>query len=105
MERFMIRLLSPNPPFKVPVPPMFAPSAPTGLDSGVLTEFLKLQEVFLSCIEKGNGYDLAAMKITSPANRFLRLRVGAYLESNVTHEQYPWEQVRTLLAHPDFPAK
>jgi hypothetical protein len=105
MERFMIRLLSPNPPFKVPVPPMFVPSAPTGLDSSVLTEFLKLQDFFLACIEKANGYDLAALKITSPANRFLRLRVGAYLESNVTHEQYHWEQVRALLAHPDFPVE
>jgi hypothetical protein len=103
-ERFTIRLLSPNPPFKIPVPPSFAPSAPTNLDSTVLADYLQLQNALCAFVESANGYDLAGIKVTSPASRFFRLRLGAYLESTVTHEQYHWQQVQELLAHPDFPA-
>lgn len=102
-ERFTIRLLSPNPPFKLPVPPMFVPSTPSDPASAVQPDYLKLQDRLLACLENASGCDLTALKITSPANRFFRLRLGAYLESTITHEQYHWEQVKSLLAHPDFP--
>jgi hypothetical protein len=103
LERFILRVLSPNPPFKIPVPPIWVPATPQNPAATVLPDFLRLQNNLLALLEAANGYDLGAIKVTSPINRFVRLRFSAYTESTVTHEQYHLVQIRALLTHPDFP--
>jgi hypothetical protein len=102
-ERFFIRLLSPNPPFQVPVPSVYVPIAsddPTGQTG---PEFLELLTRTLTCIESANGLDLIRQKVPSPANEKLRLTVGAWLEGMVGHNEYHWIQVRALRDQAGFP--
>jgi hypothetical protein len=101
-DRFTMRALSANPPFKMPVPPALIPAA-SGSGAQILAEFLTLQDSLRKVVEDANGYDLAAVKVTSPLNRMFRLRFGAYLESTLTHQQYHWLQAQELLKNPDFP--
>jgi len=101
-ERFFIRMLSPNPPFKLPVPPQFTPQAPEDPLSQVLDPFLALQERYLKILEQANGYDLKASRVTSPVSPLLKMTVGGYLEAMVAHERYHWTQVEAILANPQF---
>ena len=102
-ERLYIRLLSPNPPFRVPVPPIFVPErrADPAVETG--PEFLRGLERTERCIHSANGLDLTRLKIPSPANSRLRLTVGAWLEGLVAHNEYHWMQVRALRSHARFP--
>lgn len=104
MEHNFIRVLSPNPPFKVPVPHQFLPQAPSEPVAQALDPFLELQDRFLLIVERANGYDLKAAKVTSPISALIKMTAGAYLEAMVAHERYHWTQVDALLAHPQFPA-
>ena len=103
-ERFFIRILSPNPPLKVPVPSLFIPKTVQEPLTQALEPFLELQERYLQVIERANGYDLKAIKVTSPSSSLVKMTVGSYLESMVAHGLYHWTQVEALLAHPQFPS-
>jgi hypothetical protein len=100
--RWFIRMLSPNPPFKVPVPPVYTPGSTEAIQD-FFPRFLKLQDDFQAVIQAANGFDLRVVKVVSPASRAVRLSVGAWLEAMAAHEQYHLLQVRALLAHPNFP--
>lgn len=103
IERWFIRMLSPNPPFKVPVPPQYVPPSAEAVKDAVAC-FLKLQEDLLAAIQAANGLNLTARKVVSPASKMVRLSVGAWLEATVAHEQYHLLQLQELLKRPDFPA-
>jgi hypothetical protein len=103
-ERLFIRILSPDPPFKVPVPPQFVPAPAPDARSVVVPEFLKLQDGLLRCLEAANGLDLKRAQVDSPVNSAVRMSVGGYLEATVAHERYHWTQAQALLADPRFPA-
>jgi hypothetical protein len=81
---------------------MYVPAESESLKDAV-SPFLSLQELFKECIQRANGYDLAAVRVVSPASSAMKLRLGAWLEALVAHERYHWLQVRELLAHPQFP--
>ncbi len=102
-ERFFIRLLSPNPPFRVPVPPIYAPNTARYPASETGPAFIETLDRLSACIESANGLDLKSHKMPSPASPGLRLTVGAWLEGLVAHNDYHWLQVRALRSHADFP--
>jgi hypothetical protein len=102
LERFFIRILSPNPPFKVPVPPMFIPAVPQDI-SGAVTKFLEYQDSLKAAIVHSEGVDLKKPRIASPANAKLSLCLGAWLESTVGHEQYHLLQAQAVRNNPNFP--
>lgn len=103
-ERWFIRILSPNPPFKIPVPPQFVPAESSETPTDVVPRFLALQDALLRSLESANGYDLTRVKITSPVNRLFKLRLGAWYQAAVGHEQYHWLQAQAVRSHSDFPA-
>jgi hypothetical protein len=103
IERLFIRMLSPNPPFRSPVPPQYVPAA-AGTVKNALPRFLKLQDEFRALVQEANGLNLTALKVVSPASRVVRLSVGAWLEAMVAHEQYHLLQIHALRKRPDFPS-
>lgn len=102
IEGMYIRMVSPNPPFKVPVPGVFLPSTAKS-SASILAEFLSVQDSLLALFASANGYDLKAVKVTSPASSLVKFSLGAWLEGIVGHEQYHWLQIVEILARPDFP--
>src|SRR5438132_2992752 len=102
-ERLFIRILSPNPPFKVPVPPDYAPSLQPDEIGRSLPSFIELQGSLLSCLERASGLDLRADRIASPVDRRMRLSLGAWLHATVAHEQYHSLQIEPLRSDPSFP--
>jgi hypothetical protein len=102
-EAFFIRLLSPNPPFRVPVPSIYAPEPMADPARETGPAFLEALDSTAACIYSANGLDLKHLKMASPANPKLRLTVGAWLEGLVGHNDYHWLQVRALRSHTRFP--
>ena len=103
MERLFIRILSPDPPFKVPVPPLYVPKIHADPATEIGPNFLENQRRFLRGLEDGNGLDWKKIKISSSAFGWMKLTLGGWLEANVAHEQYHWLQVKALQSHPNFP--
>jgi hypothetical protein len=103
IERLFIRMLSPNPPFRSPVPPQYVPAA-AGAVKDPLPRFLKLQDEFRALLQEASGLNLTALKVVSPASRVVRLSVGAWLEAMVAHERYHLLQIHALRKRPDFPS-
>jgi DinB superfamily len=104
-ERFFIRLLSPNPPFQLPVPPIYVPTLRADPVRETGEPFIGLLDRIQGSIEMANGLDLKKAKIVSPASPLVRLTAGASLEAMVAHNEYHWAQVRALLDHPNFPPR
>lgn len=104
IDRWFLRILSPNPPLKVPVPAIFAPNADPAALTDALPTFLALQERLLRFVAAANGFDLGRVKVPSPVSPLVRLSLGAFLEGTAGHEQYHWLQAQALRAHPNFPA-
>jgi hypothetical protein len=102
MERLFIRILSPDPPFKVPVPSLYAPN-PRDVPQEVGRRFLELYNRSLRELRESSGLDIRRVLIASPANRLIRLSAAAWFEAMVGHTEYHWLQVRALRAHPQFP--
>ena len=102
-ERFFIRLLSPNPPFQVPVPAVYVPLSPGDPAVNTGPEFLRALDRAVACIVSANGLNLTKLKLPSPADARIRLTVGAWLEGLVAHNDYHWLQVKALRSHPGFP--
>jgi len=103
LERLFIRMLSPNPPFKVPVPPIYIPKMAADPAAETGPEFLKTLDRTATCIHSANGLDLAKLRIPSPANEKMVFCVGVWLEGLVAHNEYHWMQVRALRDNPGFP--
>ena len=102
-DRFFIRLLSPNPPFQVPVPTIYIPQPGADPATEAGPEFLEALDRTSACIYSANGLDLTKLKMKSPANPMIRLTLGAWLEGIVAHNDYHWLQVRALRSHVGFP--
>lgn len=101
-ERYFIGLMQPGAKTKVPVPPVFAPDPRPASDT--LPRFLTLQERLGECIIAADGLDLARIKVTSAANRLLRMSLGAWLEATVAHERYHLLQARAVRENPGLPS-
>ncbi len=96
LERQMLRFVSPNPPFRVPVPPGFEPSLTPEPKEIALSAFLRLHDDLQEILLAANGYDLTTIHIESPASRLIKPRFGAYLAITLQHQEYHGLQVDTL---------
>jgi hypothetical protein len=102
-ERVFIRMVSPNPPFRSPVPSRYVPPVEVEDPQQTITRFLVLQGQIDGWVNGTRGFDLAAIRIPSPASRFVKLSVGAWIHATIAHEQYHLLQIEALRAHPSFP--
>lgn len=102
-ERVFLRMVSPNPPFKVPVPPMYKPSLKDANGANALSLFRAQHEAIANYLASCEGYDLMTEVIVSPASRLVKLRLGAQFDALLGHDQYHWKQIEEKLKRPDFP--
>ena len=103
LERLFIRVVSPNPPFKSPVPPIFLPQKPADPSGVTGPMFIADLEQLATIVRAADGLDLRRIKVASPASDKMRLTLGTWLEATVMHNAYHWEQVRALRANAKFP--
>jgi hypothetical protein len=102
MERMFIRMVSPNPPFKSPVPPAFEPSVSQVDLKEALPKFLALQDKLIESMTSASGLDLKAATIPSVVNARMKFCLGAWYHATVAHEQYHLLQLEALKANPAF---
>jgi hypothetical protein len=96
MERWLIGALSPGARFKSPVPPVYIPSSDRAHLADAVERFETLQRDLHRLIQDADGRDLNTVRVASPASRFMRLSVAAWLTATVTHEEYHLPQLRRL---------
>lgn len=102
-ERVTLRMLGPNSPIPVPVPPIFEPERKANPSRTVVPTFFARHDTLAALIERSDAHDLKGLKASSPVSDKLKPGYLAYLEGTVQHEQYHWGQVEALLANPSFP--
>jgi hypothetical protein len=76
-------------------PKLYRPSSEWPIDE-VVRSFTHLQDDMASRLERANGIDLARVKITSPASRFLRLSLGQWFELIAGHQERHLAQARAI---------
>lgn len=72
---------------KAKTPSTFKPADTVGTPDEVLTSFCALNERLGRIVELGDGLDLGAAKVSSPALSLLRLNVAAWLETTMQHQR------------------
>ena len=73
------------------------------ISKDVLKEFSEIQEVLSQYLEMLAAFDLSSAKVSSPANRLIRFRVGDFLSLIITHEKRHLLQIKNLMATAEFP--
>ena len=69
----------------------------------IVQEFMEQQQQLLNLIRQADRCDINGAKISSPANRFIRLSVGEALSMLVAHEQRHLLQAQNVQLHAQFP--
>lgn len=101
-DRVFLKIVSVNPPIKVPVPPLLQPdAAPDPRQTRDL--FFLLHDAISEVIVRADDFRLREINITSPINSRLKPSFLTYLEGTVTHEQYHWKQIEAVLSDEGFP--
>ena len=90
LERQMIKGMGGGLPFKIPVPPMFEPSA-----AGPEAKELCLSSIagLRALITEADGKALAGLKVSSPVSDRIRLGWLPYLQAIVAHAKYHRGQI------------
>lgn len=97
--RLLVWLMEPPPKLRFPAPQLFAPARHLSVRR-VLPPFIALQERLIGLLVRCEGLDLYRIRVVSPANRFLRPRLGAFFAIMAAHERrHLWraEQIREEL--------
>jgi len=96
--RWMVRSLDAPAQRRFKTFPVFLP-APGKPKNQVLDEFLRSSEALAERVRRSDGLDLKRAKVTSPASRFFRMSLGAYLAMLVAHDRrHLWQAGRALAA-------
>ena len=95
-ESIFLKVVSPNPPFPVPVPPPYIPEL-TAEPEESLEIFIQTHKDLLACLETARNIDVSKYKITSPAAKFIKLTVGGWYEGNCIHDNYHLGQAEKVL--------
>ena len=102
-ERFFIRIVSPNPPFHVPVPPKFLPNLTNVNGQEEVSIFLQQHKEIEELLTACTGYDLMQERITSPASSLVKIRLGAEFDAMLNHDLYHYLQIAERQKHPSYP--
>ncbi|MGH7645050.1 MAG: DinB family protein [Gemmatimonadales bacterium] len=94
--RWMVRSLDAPAQRRFKTFPVFQPT-PGKPKRQVLDEFLRSSEELAERVRRSDGLDLKRAKVTSPASRFFRLSLGAYLAMLVAHDRRHLWQARQVL--------
>jgi hypothetical protein len=71
--------------------------------SEIMAGFRGYQVQYIDRLRQANGVDLAKARVQSPANRWIRLDLGAAFLLMIAHERRHLWQARRLTERADFP--
>ena len=89
--------------FKVTAPATFLPAAGRSRHE-IMAAFRAYQVQFVDRLRQANGLDLARARVTSPANRWIRIPLGSAFALMTAHERRHLRQARNVTSIPGFPA-
>lgn len=101
--RLFSHMMRPNPWIRLSSPTAYVPSVEHEPDV-VVPRFVDLQERLTHTVREAEGLHLKRIRVTSPANRLLRLSLGIWFEGTVAHERRHLVQARAVRDHEAFPA-
>ena len=105
-SRFFVKQMEPPARRRFKAPAVFAPapqSAPQRKRTEIEAGFRGYQVQFVDRLRQANGVDLKKARVQSPANRWVRLDLGAGFALMAAHERRHLWQARQLTGRPDFP--
>jgi hypothetical protein len=105
LDQWFVRLMSPNPPFTVPVPKAFLPEGSPNPGDKLLDCFFALQGALEKCLEDADGWDALGIRVSAPALPALKLSLAACLEGTIMHQRYHWLHAKAVRANKGFPRK
>lgn len=79
--------------------------SPELIDNDPSTNFLKYQEQLITILEDAEKVSLRKVKIPISISKIVRLRLGDALMFVIYHNERHIQQVKNILAHPNFPKK
>lgn len=105
-SRYFVKSMEPPVRRRFKAPAVFQPAprtAPQRKRVEIEAGFRGYQVQFVDRLRQANGVDLAKARVQSPANRWIRLELGAGFALMAAHERRHLWQARRLTARPDFP--
>ena len=105
-SRYFVKSMEPPVRRRFKAPPVFQPApqtAPQRKRIEIEAGFRGYQVQFVDRLRQANGVDLAKARVQSPANRWIRLDLGAGFALMAAHERRHLWQARRLTERPDFP--
>ncbi len=98
IARWLVRDMEPPVKRRMKTFPIFMPGEPPTRDAG-LAELLRTRAELAERVRRADGLDLKRARVTSPASRFFRLSLGAYLAFLLAHDRrHLWQAKRVLAA-------
>jgi len=104
MDRVFLKLFGGSAPIQIPVPPMFEPD-PKPNPKQAVSQFFALHDEFEKVVKKSDDYQLTKLRVISPVTERVKVSYITYLEIQVLHEAYHWQQMDWLTKQIDFPKK
>jgi len=102
IARKFLRTLEPPPKQRFRSPKTYRPAEVKSL-AEESERFMALQDRYIELLREANGLDLTAVKVASPAARWLRFPAAVWLASIPPHERRHLWQARQVKNKPDFP--
>ena len=101
--RYLIRTVEPPVTTRFKGPKAYQPPPEAELDT-TLDEYRRISTALQDIIPRANGLDIASVKTTLPAIRFLKMPLGARLHLLTAHDRRHLAQARDVRTHANFPA-
>jgi len=99
---YVVWSMKPPPRLRYTAPPSFQP-APSRARAEIMAAFRAYQVQFVDRLRQANGLDLSRARVTSPANRWIRLPLGSAFALQIAHERRHLWQAHQLIARTGFP--
>jgi hypothetical protein len=108
VANWMVRTFEPPVRRRFRAPKMFRPAPPPAAGypaSDVLAEYVAVRDQLLERVRRANGLDLRRAVVVSPANRLVRMSLGAYLAFLAAHDRRHLWQAQRVREAEGFPEK
>jgi hypothetical protein len=93
-DRLFVWAVQPHHWLTMPSPGAYRPSDETLDPERTLRAFAALQDDLAACADAAAGRDWSAVRVASPASRFVRLSAGGWLEGTLQHQRRHLRQAR-----------
>lgn len=104
IARMMIRSAEPPVRRRFKTFPVFEPERTAHDAAALLADFVAVRDELRARLARAEGLDWRRAKVTSPASRFFRMSIGAYVAFLLAHDRRHLWQAEQVRNDPGFPA-